>query len=110
MRVRADGKIFRSREEWIELIARFESSGQNGPEFCRSEGIAETTLYKWRMKLRRTPEVPLELVEAKFAQRPVAQDLQVHYEIRVKSGRAIIISQSFNPNVLSELIRVIERC
>ena len=66
MRIRSDGKLFRSREEWSELIARFESSRQKGPEFCRNEGIVPTVLYKWRMKLRQSPETKLELIEAKL--------------------------------------------
>jgi len=110
MRVRSDGKLFRSREEWVELISRFESSGQKGPEFCRNEGIVPTVLYKWRMKLRQSPEAKLELIEAKLPQRLVVQDSKENYEIRVKNGRTIGVSHSFNPNVLSELIRVVERC
>lgn len=110
MHIRSDGKVFRSREEWRELIARFESSSQKGPEFCRNEGIAPTVLYKWRMKLRQNSEGKLELIEAKLPERLMTQDSKEHYEIRFKNGRALSVSQSFNPNILSELIRVVERC
>lgn len=110
MRVRSDGKLFRSREEWGELIARFETSGQKGPEFCRNEGIVPTVLYKWRMKLRQSLEPKLELIEAKLPQKIVVQDSKEHYEIRVKNGRVVSVSDSFNPNIVLELIRVVERC
>lgn len=110
MRVGADGKVFRSSAEWLEVIGRFEESGQSGSEFCKSAGIVESTLYKWRKKLRPSDEPKLELIEAKIPQRLVVQDSNEPYEIRVKSGRAIIVSQSFDSTVLSELIRVVERC
>ena len=45
-------KIFRSAEEWEELISRQESSGKPVAAFCRELGIVRTSFEKWRRKLR----------------------------------------------------------
>ena len=46
----------RSREEWCELVARFEASGQTRKRFCAEMGIGESTLRRWCSRLReRTP-------------------------------------------------------
>lgn len=51
MRVRADGRKYRTEAEKAEILQRFERSGQNQEQFCQSEGIAKSSLYKWRRQL-----------------------------------------------------------
>ena len=49
-------QIRRSREQWRELVARFEASGQTRERFCAEMGIGESTLRRWCSRLReRTP-------------------------------------------------------
>lgn len=110
MRVRAEGKVFRSAGEWGELIARCETSGQKVSDFCMREGILPTMFYKWRKKLMASAESKLELVEAKISPR-IPDSLNTEwYEIKLQSGRAIRVNELFKSEVLSELIRVVERC
>ena len=45
--------IRRSREEWRELVARFEASGQTREEFCAEMGIGESTLRRWCSRFRK---------------------------------------------------------
>ena len=45
-------KVFRSAEEWSELMRQQESSGKSVEEFCRESGIVRTSFEKWRRKLR----------------------------------------------------------
>ena len=45
-------KVFRSAEEWEELLSGQESSGKPVAVFCRELGIVRTSFEKWRRKLR----------------------------------------------------------
>lgn len=41
-----------SQSRWRALVAAFESSGLSMPGFCQREGIAESSFYAWRARLR----------------------------------------------------------
>jgi len=41
-----------TQARWRALVSAFESSGLSMPAFCQREGIAESTLYAWRARLR----------------------------------------------------------
>jgi hypothetical protein len=40
------------RDLWQQRLARFEQSGLKGPAFCAQEGLALSSLYAWRRRLR----------------------------------------------------------
>ena len=44
-RVRRDG------EQWSEILQRLQSSGLKAREFCRREGVALSSLQRWRRRL-----------------------------------------------------------
>ena len=46
-RVRRDGKA------WAEIVRQFESSGLGSKEFCRREGVALSSLQRWRQRIGR---------------------------------------------------------
>jgi transposase-like protein len=48
-------QIRRSREQWRELVGRFEASGQTREDFCAEMGIGESTLRRWCSRLRERP-------------------------------------------------------
>ena len=41
-------KVYRSASERSELVAAYEASGLSQEAFCEREGIAKSSLYKWR--------------------------------------------------------------
>ena len=41
-----------AQARWRALVSAFESSGLSMPAFCQREGIAESTFYAWRARLR----------------------------------------------------------
>lgn len=51
----------RSAEQWTEVLRRFTSSGLGVREFCRREGIAQSSLQRWRRRLG--PTAPPNFVE-----------------------------------------------
>ncbi|MFM9886538.1 MAG: IS66 family insertion sequence element accessory protein TnpA [Burkholderiales bacterium] len=41
-----------AQARWRALVSAFEASGLSMPAFCQREGIAESTFYAWRARLR----------------------------------------------------------
>jgi hypothetical protein len=44
--------VRRSAEQWHELVARFEQSGQSREQFCAERGLALSSFCRWQGKLR----------------------------------------------------------
>jgi hypothetical protein len=40
----------RTEAQWSEILGRFESSGLDAIEFCRREGLALSSLQRWRRR------------------------------------------------------------
>ena len=84
----AQRHIRRSREEWRELVARFEASGQTREEFCAEMGIGESTLRRWCSRFRKQPpaascgtpvfvELPAEEKKSSASVQPWEVELQL---------------------------------
>jgi transposase-like protein len=52
------------QEQWRQLIAEFERSGQKGVrDFCQQHGVGEHSFYMWRRRLADATPVKFALVE-----------------------------------------------
>lgn len=60
----------RSVEQWTEILRRFDSSSLGVRQFCRREGIAQSSLQRWRRRLG--PTAPPKFVELSPAARKTA--------------------------------------
>jgi len=49
------GRVRRTEKQWTEILRRFESSGEGSRQFCRREGLALSSLQRWRQRLGATP-------------------------------------------------------
>lgn len=45
------GRARRTEKQWTEILRRFESSGEGSRPFCRREGLALSSLQRWRRRL-----------------------------------------------------------
>ena len=55
--------VRRGEKEWAKIIHRFESSGLAGAAFCQREGLALSSLQRWRQRLSSRGSAPfVELV------------------------------------------------
>ena len=92
-------RIRRSREEWRELAARFEASGQTRERFCAEMGIGVSTLRRWCSRLReRTPpasggaavfvELPAEEKRPRASVQPWEVELQLDAGVVLRLRRA----------------------
>jgi len=52
--------VRRSRAQWLEVLAKFEESGESAPKFCSKRQISPRTFAWWRWQLRdeRRREAP----------------------------------------------------
>lgn len=55
--------VRRGEKEWAKIVRRFESSGLASTAFCQSEGLALSSLQRWRQRLASRNAAPfVELV------------------------------------------------
>ena len=55
--------VRRGEKEWAKIVRRFESSGLAGTVFCNREGLALSSLQRWRQRLASGSSAPfVELV------------------------------------------------
>jgi len=54
-RVRGKRRKRRTEAEWSEILRRLESSGLSPRSFCRREGLALSSLQRWRRQIDATP-------------------------------------------------------
>ncbi len=57
------GRQTERREQWRQMIAEQEKSGQTVRAFCREREVSEYSFYTWRQRLRKEGPVTFALVE-----------------------------------------------
>lgn len=70
MRRRSGRRVRRNEQQWAEILGRFEKSGLSSREFCRREGLAVSSLQRWRRRIG--PAVQAEFVELVPAPSPAS--------------------------------------
>ena len=48
----------RGQDEWCDIIARFEQSGQTRDQFCAEHNLGVSTFSRWRYRLRKAKSAP----------------------------------------------------
>jgi len=96
--------------KWRRLVAAQARSGQSVPGFAAAQGVAASTLYWWRSRLRRNglELVPVELVEEKPAievERPAHCD----FMLEIEGSLTLRIPPGFDEAELRRLLRAV-RC
>lgn len=92
----------RTRRDIEALLGRYHQSGKTAREFCRAEGVVESSLYRWlRQERSRTPTAALvEVKPATVAGHGFALVTPQGYRIEVPAG--------FSPEGLKRLLKVLE--
>jgi hypothetical protein len=103
----------RSSQEIERLVTEFEASGLRQMEFCKSHGLALSTLQRG-LKRRRTKAEEQgdsnRLVEVKIARsrRSGGSTESNVLEVLLAKGRRIEVRRDFDAETLARLIRTIE--
>lgn len=51
----ADKRRRLGEQGWREVLGRFDAAGTTVGEFCRREGIGQSSLHRWRARLASAP-------------------------------------------------------
>ena len=80
----------RSREEWRQIVDRYQASGLKAVEFARLEGLNVHTFAWWRHELRREARPPAPLTLVPVPKTPSRDPLVIRFpdgtELRVPHG------------------------
>ena len=99
---------------WRDLLAEQKESGQSIAAFCRERGLGEWQFYEWKKRLRPAkaePFVAVEVVASEPSSVPTAPApvASPPLEIRLRSGRSLLVGPDFEACHLQRLLRVLEQ-
>jgi transposase-like protein len=101
----------RSRTEVEQLVREYETSGLGRQEFCEKHGLSLSTLNRHRKRKQlgtdSGPSGRLIAVEVSACKQPATGRGELL--VRLASGRIIEVRGEFDPNVLEQLVRVLEQ-
>ena len=87
-------RIRRDQDEWRDIIARFEQSGQTRDQFCTEHNLGLSTFSRWRHQLRRAgvPTSPSNS-EAPFIELepPVPANLSQAWDVELELGSGMVL-------------------
>jgi len=99
----------RSAEEWLALVAEWESSKQSQPVFCQERGVTHSAFQYWRAKkaVTQRQSTEPELVELKVTKKP---DLirESSFRVTFPSGLAVEATPPFNSDTLAQLLNLVK--
>ena len=101
----------RSRQEVEQVVAEYESSGLSQDEFCRTRGLALSTLGRYRTRQKRqAPADSNTLLAVEVSHRAPASFTTTGSALAVvmRGGRRIEVGRGFDAVALEQLVRVLE--
>ena len=87
-------RIRRGQDEWRDIIARFEQSGQTRNQFCNEHNLGFSTFSRWRHQLRRAGASTLPSnSEASFIELepPTASNLSQAWDVELELGAGVVL-------------------
>lgn len=103
-------KAYWRAEDAREVLAEWRRSGVTLTEFARREGLSRNRLAWWRARLgvERAPRFHrIELIHAPTTA-GVGGSSGEAIEILVGGGRRVAVRRGFDPDLLAEVLRVLE--
>lgn len=108
----------RSREEWSELIAELEQSGEAAESFCSRRRLHPQTLQWWRWRLRastvgeprgkRSTGSEAVVFDEMRISKAMETGMGVGFELLWGDGLTLRIPEQFDAGALSRLLAVLE--
>ena len=83
----------RSRDEWRELLQRFEASGLSLAAFCRAESVCVASVHRWRGLLGQKAQ-RVEAASPAFldlGSLPSAEGKSARFELRLDLGAGLVL-------------------
>jgi hypothetical protein len=80
--------VRRGEKEWAKIVRRFESGGLAGTAFCQREGLALSSLQRWRQRLSSRGAAPfIELVPPPVSAPPLSSGWSL--EVSLPNGASV---------------------
>ena len=103
-----------ARAKWRRIIQEQADSGRTVAQFCRSSGIAASSLFAWKRRLARGAAAPA-FVEARLqgggdaVERAEGSEGSAStIEVICAQGRRILVRPGFDRTMLSEVVNALE--
>jgi hypothetical protein len=97
--------------KWKSVLSEQEQSGESAAAFCRARGVRESLFYYWKKRLRgaAVPQfVEVELTKGKPEEAPACLELGTTIEVRLRSGRSLVVRPEFSASHLRAVLAVVE--
>jgi hypothetical protein len=93
---------YRSKEQWLEIIAAWKASGKSQKSWCEEHSISPTSLYGAISRLGDDKQAPLKRSDFVAIQPKKAAGLQMSYK-----GLSIHLPTDFDEHTLTRFLKVI---
>jgi len=95
-------------KEWEGLIAEWECSDLNQPDFCQSKNISYTSFSYWRTKLLKAKGVGADFLPAKVSPPNFTSPSVPSLTLRLPNGFQLSIHNHINKALLSDVFKLLE--
>lgn len=102
-----------AREKWSRIIREQQASGLTIAAFCGERGVAVSSFYPWKRRLREAGaaagimEAPA-FIEARVMGAPDERRGAGKIAIELAHGRRIVVGRGFDSELLLEVIETLE--
>lgn len=93
-----------TEDEWLDLLAEWEQSGEIGAAWCRKKNISYHRFGYWKRRLLGNPEKKAENQE--FIEISPAASSSLKLEV---NGVSIEITEGFSSSLLQETVRSLKQ-
>ena len=101
-------KVWRGRAVYERLLSERDREGWSLPELSRRSGVPASTLQRWHRRLQRERALaPRPFVEVVAVAEPVPSE---PIEVRLRSGRSVLLPPRRPFEGLGELVALLESC
>jgi hypothetical protein len=95
---------------WREIIEDQQRSGLSVAAYCRRHGVAESSLFTWKRRLRAIASPATAFVELRPALRPASAGHDGGaIELHLREDRRLVLRPGFDPLTLREALAVLEQ-
>lgn len=93
--------------KWRGLVAEQQQSGQSVTAFCRARELKTGQFFAWKQRLREAEAPKFVAVEVE-AEWPAAEIRGGAIEVRLRSGRSLMVEAGFDVHHLRALVSALE--
>lgn len=95
-------KLHRSKEQWLQIIAEWKTSGKSQMAWSQEQGISISAFYKAVNRLEKDNQAPLQRSDFVEIENKQISGLQLNYK-----GLSVHLSADFDELTLTRFLKVI---